>query len=1008
MSRLCLIFSSIGFILLAGCSKSDKSPPSGAEGTSAAVPSESKRKPKKRTPVEEVKHLLDSGQPEKALALCRKTLASAKDNRQAHAALRRQCLLAVFLKSSRPPLTLKAMAPFNELIETAPKSRECQQAIHSLWRAFGQTLNRLDKAGDHETIETLWPTLTSIHVRPRGDSAVDQALKYRLRRWIDTGDVKHLDACCETALKWNRWAPVVHDLVREAQAHRRLKELLDAAQSRRARETVVLLALCGTQGGGGLDSVTRSAIHDAGANALLELIDEWKDALPANVDPMGLSQLAARFSSSKKKVEMLEMKLVLGTLAAEGVFRSRPKAAASMIRNLEQTARELWVERLERSKDPTDMASQEAMDLVRAEHPHPTREEIISALRQYVHDGRLVPPPLRELRERLPKINVAQGIRELRETYTVENGVVRLREVLRGPDAETFRDTIKDGVRSALEKAAKDEAFDHVERLAGFYVSEFAPGPDDSFRTRLKSLLESALTKVSEEGSERQRFFLLSLMADLFRGEATGDTAREEAVQAARDLARTLTPQSPRNSLKLPCSLRGMSVIRLENATQYHLLAFFDGPETFFVRLSPQRRGSVVLKNGEYETVVVVTKDDVKAYRGKRKYEGETSFDRFVVEVRETGKDSRTDGVHSTGAFTLLRTPLGVERATVAAEAEGKEEKRPKPTPLEKALADVDSTNMRDVRKAIDELSKHRRDERAYKALRDVALNLDDCNLRSFALEKLMPFRGHFDVKSVWIDRLTNDPERSVKSMALRQFTRSGLVDSARPLMAMAIDPDKRTRYNVIEELKTYHDRVPVEVAEELLLTIRDTDPTQGHTALRTLGYFKSPKGREAITNILKSKDPKGLNNFGFALYGWKDDPETLKILIRAIRQHKDPRIKDQLAKLLNTFTFPEAYAEMERLLKDERRGEESSTLLALLKTDRPPTPTIADAVLKIAAREKRRHVEEYAIRVLCKWRDPRVVPIIKACLAGKNQNLKDDLLRAMGDWRPAEVKRPD
>jgi hypothetical protein len=236
-------------------------------------------------------------------------------------------------------------------------------------------------------------------------------------------------------------------------------------------------------------------------------------------------------------------------------------------------------------------------------------------------------------------------------------------------------------LRASIKEARAASDFDRLVDLAAFYQTELGVPPrTDAFYAELRDALESAAKDVAKTSANR-RVFILTLLAEGFPGEPAGQAAQKEAVAAGMAAAGAVPQESASTGAQAPgeklgpSGLDGLSVVSIENRTPYHILAFYDGPERFFVRLNPRRRGSAALLDGAYAVGVMASDDSVVPYRNQIAYAGERIKNNYVIETTGGGKwQSRVPYEQSSGDWKLLRAPprgaLVVDRHTGEVRAE--------------------------------------------------------------------------------------------------------------------------------------------------------------------------------------------------------------------------------------------------------------------------------------------------------------------------------------------------
>lgn len=243
-----------------------------------------------------------------------------------------------------------------------------------------------------------------------------------------------------------------------------------------------------------------------------------------------------------------------------------------------------------------------------------------------------------------------------------ELGEELLRGVLRESTQVSDAQAIIAALQERLRKVGEANDFSRLLELASFYAAEVAlANAKDPFRDELKGLLVRAAEHFRQSGG-LERLFLLTLVADLFPADPEGRSAREEALASFFDaLDRARAQASPDPSTFPPSGLAGLNVAALENATGYHLLLFYDGPERFFVRVAPRRRGTVVFKDGKYRHGAVVTDAKITPARGEPQYQSKFIEGRYRIVTDRGGKvtEDREKFAVPLGPYPLLRAPEG-------------------------------------------------------------------------------------------------------------------------------------------------------------------------------------------------------------------------------------------------------------------------------------------------------------------------------------------------------------
>ncbi len=358
-------------------------------------------------------------------------------------------------------------------------------------------------------------------------------------------------------------------------------------------------------------------------------------------------------------------------------------AGEALERALRRTAVSIWRHDASAAgADPFEGVPDEVRERVEKTVPGAGPAEVVAALADLAARGKWVVPAAARARE------VAARVEEAAALGQVEDASLHLHwaEPHRGRSLETLRAVARKhrGTRAAArvkevleESAHREESTVHLYATAGdmtdenavlgfgrlceilaFYVAEVGPpATDDPFREELRrSLTEAA--DLAGRGSRMARAFLLSLLADALPDDEAGRRAREEALRIGLDVMATLPASGEaRAANEFPSTLAGRSVIALENQMPYHLLVFLKGPETFYARLDPYSRGSIVLADGTYESAVIVPTGEVRPYRGGREYRGVVTAEAYVIE--SPGGDRKFDPRELTDDFELLRAPAG-------------------------------------------------------------------------------------------------------------------------------------------------------------------------------------------------------------------------------------------------------------------------------------------------------------------------------------------------------------
>jgi len=266
-------------------------------------------------------------------------------------------------------------------------------------------------------------------------------------------------------------------------------------------------------------------------------------------------------------------------------------------------------------------------------------------------------PEVRDIQALLPELSTGWGLVRLQGDR--DAGLEMLLQVLRNTPSPTHLERIRSGLRAEILRSAKDRRFEEFVDFVAFHVSEFGtPARADPFYQQLIKAFESSTDPAIKQPNMR-RIFLLTLLADTFPDEPAGQAAREEALQKGIEVAGTFASVPFKTDSIMGSGLKGFSAAAVENSTSDHLLLFYDGPERFFVRVNPFRRGTFVFRDGSYVFGVMVTDDDVKPYRSQGEYQSQWSFNRYYIRITGGNPAYRMPATISEaqGDYRLLRNP---------------------------------------------------------------------------------------------------------------------------------------------------------------------------------------------------------------------------------------------------------------------------------------------------------------------------------------------------------------
>ena len=289
------------------------------------------------------------------------------------------------------------------------------------------------------------------------------------------------------------------------------------------------------------------------------------------------------------------------------------------------------------------------------------------ALDDMVRTGAWQPPypALDRYRAALPQFHALRGMAAIEDRR--QTGMESLRMALRSTNDPAMAGTIRTCLQFALRHATTAKEYAALFDLTGFYVAEFGPpAADDSFHNELKTMIETSVTEF-KRSSPMKHLFMLAVMATCFPDDPAGAAAHNMAMKLGPERVASLQPAlNDQEPLLLPSGLDAMSVVAVDNNTEYYLLMFFAGPERFLVRIDPYRRGSVVLSNGTYVTSVISTSDKVVPCQSKCTYASNFAPSDYVI-TTSSASGSWTSQSSASGSYRLLRAPKGTKDIVVNA-----------------------------------------------------------------------------------------------------------------------------------------------------------------------------------------------------------------------------------------------------------------------------------------------------------------------------------------------------
>lgn len=240
------------------------------------------------------------------------------------------------------------------------------------------------------------------------------------------------------------------------------------------------------------------------------------------------------------------------------------------------------------------------------------------------------------------------------------NDLAQTRRVLRSAPRELAVPVVAH-LLDRIRRARATSDWGGLYSLGGFYVAELGTDAPASVCDELVSCLAAATEAFVQAGQRMKRVFLLSLMADVRKGTAEGARLRELALRLAFEAVADIqsSPEPRHADRELPSGLVGHSVAAVVNACEIPLLLVYDGPERFYVRVDPMRRGCIVLRDGAYQVAVVGAQEDLRPYRGRETYAERYGCVTYYVQRSDQPAPDPAAIRGFFGAWHLMRTPDG-------------------------------------------------------------------------------------------------------------------------------------------------------------------------------------------------------------------------------------------------------------------------------------------------------------------------------------------------------------
>ncbi len=361
------------------------------------------------------------------------------------------------------------------------------------------------------------------------------------------------------------------------------------------------------------------------------------------------------------------------TDAEKKSLNDQGREARKLTRTLDNTAMQLWAAMLnDETYDPWPLVDpwiKEQLEKKLAKRPKmhecDRRRELHNA-----HRDNKVPPPLKVLEPvpgLLARIMACWGL--LYVDSNADEGFAMLRMAMRNTDDNALRRDVTAALQTKIVDSRERGDFDKLYKYSGFYVAEIGlTRAGDPFREPFKTCLEQAAANFKGRDSKK-RVFILTILADAFADETIGQEARREAVELGFQAVSQQVADAKLNTSAPRSAIEGYSINVIDNATQYHLLCFFRGVENFFIRATPYRRGTVVLRDGAYEIAVITPSGEIVPYYAKVNYPTVLVKSNYQLDHSggsdTGGSDTPWSANSAYGEYTLWRAPEELKDVTV-------------------------------------------------------------------------------------------------------------------------------------------------------------------------------------------------------------------------------------------------------------------------------------------------------------------------------------------------------
>lgn len=590
--------------------------------------------------------------------------------------------------------------------------------------------------------------------------------------------------------------------------------------------------------------------------------------------------------------------------------------------------------------------------------PRADTDTRLHALQRWAVAETIEPPARRDIRAEAADMQLEWAAALL--ASDPDDAIERLLPLLRNHgEADTLLERLRPAAQDALRVALHHQDLGALSRLAGFYVSELAR-EKDPFRQELATILSRSIDGLNAD-QQRRRLFLLTLLADLLPEGDEAAAVRKEAVQTAQDLRQAISPSQEEHPSK-PLGLDGMSIMRLTNATSYHLLLYLTGTEAFFVRVDPLSSAAVVLRDGYYQSLVVVTSDDVRPYHGQMTLTSALSENTYYIQ-RE-GWD-HTQETRQIGDWTLLRVPPGEDPVALQPLVDQGPTNSEPSLALDNALSDDLTT----ARESINALILRRQEQAAFQAVAEAARTHPNRAIRKHAADSLVPFRRYHDVWPVWREALWEEEEGFVRKAALESALKAEASDSRSSFFSDFAGepwPDLQATFlRYLEQRPAYQD-VSLQPVVLQLYQQAEEDSLVQRLALQRLAYYAHPLAMKEAATRLVSTDRRELFSGIRLLRQCPDAEAAVPLLLKAIQSNAT--FRPQLAAQLASYRSPRAEAALLQLLQRADNEIRLAILKGLRETPEPPGAKLLAAVHALAHEEAlARQVEQ----VKLKWPRP-------------------------------------